>query len=216
MEDYLGTIRSVDRNLGRIMEYLEQNGLAENTMIIYTSDQGFYLGEHGWFDKRFMYEESFRTPLIIKYPGVIEPGSRNRELVQNIDFAPTMLEAARTEIPDDIQGRSLVPLFENNREEWRDGLYYHYYEYPGIHMVKRHYGIRTDRYKLIHFYYDVDEWELYDLQEDPMELNNLYDNPEYAEVQQRLHNELEELRDYYGDSKELDQMFLEKDLGGEE
>lgn len=215
MEDYLGVLRSVDRNLGRLLDYLEENGLSENTMIIYTSDQGFYLGEHGWFDKRFMYEESFRTPLIIKYPSQIEAGSKNEDLVQNIDIAPTILQAAGLQIPEEIQGESLFPLFKGENENWRDELYYHYYEYPAEHAVKRHYGIRTDRYKLIHFYYDIDEWELYDLQEDPNEMMNVYSDPEYANVRGELHRRLEDLREYYGDSDELTQQFLEAELGEE-
>ncbi len=216
MEDYLGVVRSVDRNLGRLLEYLDENGLAENTMIVYTSDQGFYLGEHGWFDKRFMYEESFRTPLIIRYPSEIQAGSKNNDLVQNIDFAPTILDVAGAEVPQEIQGESLTPFFAGNNENWRDELYYHYYEYPAEHAVKRHYGIRTDRYKLIHFYYDIDEWELYDLENDPQEMNNVYNVPEYAEVRDSLHQELEQLREYYQDSDELSKQFLKRDLAEEE
>ena len=158
MEDYMGSIQSVDDNVGRLMEYLGTNGLDKNTLIVYTSDQGFYLGEHGWFDKRFMYEESFRTPLIVSWPGVVEAGSENTDLVQNLDFAQTFLEAAGIRPPDDMQGKSLLPLLKGEKVEWRDALYYHYYEYPGAHSVKRHYGVRTDRYKLIHFYNDIDEW----------------------------------------------------------
>ena len=158
MQDYLASLKSVDRNIGRLLDYLDKNELTNNTIVVYTSDQGFYLGEHGWFDKRFMYEPSFRTPLIIRYPPLIEAGSINNDLVQNIDFAPTFLDLARTKIPNDMQGMSLLPLFSNKNSNWRDALYYHYYEYPGIHMVKRHFGVRTKRYKLIHFYYDVDEW----------------------------------------------------------
>jgi len=212
MEDYLGSIRSVDRNIGRLLNYLDEHGLTENTLVVYTSDQGFYLGEHGWFDKRFMYEESFRTPLIMRFPGRIAPGSENRQLVQNLDLTPTMLEMAGVNIPADMQGRSLAPLFGESPVEWRDALYYHYYEYPGIHEVKRHYGVATDRYKLIHFYYDVDEWELYDLQEDPQEMNNVYDDPVYADIRTQLHQRLTELRVQYQDSRELDQQFMEQDL----
>jgi len=212
MEDYLACIKRVDANIGRLLDYLDAHGLAENTLIIYTSDQGFYLGEHGWFDKRFMYEPSFRTPLIIRWPERIVPGQVNTDLVQNIDFAPTMLDAAGLTIPGDMQGSSLIPLFTGQNENWRDALYYHYYEFPSIHMVKRHYGVKTARYKLIHFYYDVDEWELYDLQNDPDEMMNLYDKPEYAEIQKGLHKRLEELREQYGDSDALTQEMLEKDL----
>ncbi|MCB9501649.1 MAG: sulfatase [Deferribacteres bacterium] len=212
MQDYLGVINSVDSNVGRLMDYLEKNGLAENTLIIYTSDQGFYLGEHGWFDKRFMYEESFRTPLIMRWPEKIKPGQANTDLVQNIDFAPTILAAAGIEAPADMQGKSMVPLFKGKNEGWREALYYHYYEFPSIHMVKRHYGVRTDRYKLIHFYYDIDEWELYDLEKDPQELKNVYNEPEYAAIKKNLHKKLEELRIQYKDSDELTQKMLEDDL----
>ncbi len=213
MEDYLGVIKSVDRNVGRILTYLDENGLSENTMVIYTSDQGFYLGEHGWFDKRFMYEESFRTPLLIRYPNHITPGSKNTDLVQNIDFAPTVLDVAGVEIPEDMQGLSLRPLFKNDTVSWRDALYYHYYEYPGIHMVKRHYGVRTERYKLIRFYYDIEAWELYDLEKDPQELHNVYGTPDYAEVQEQLHTRVEELRVQYQDASDsLNQAYVERDI----
>jgi arylsulfatase A-like enzyme len=212
LEDYLGTIVSVDRNIGRVLDYLDENGLSENTLVIYTSDQGFYLGEHGWFDKRFMYEESFRTPLLIRYPPMIEAGSANADLVQNIDFAPTLLELAGLEVPEDMQGLSLLPILNEEETEWRDELYYHYYEYPGIHAVKRHYGIRTEPYKLIRFYYDVEEWELYDLEVDPGELNNVYESDDYAEIREELHQRLADLRIQYQDSDELDQQFIEYDL----
>ncbi len=213
IEDYLGVIKSVDRNIGRLLDYLDENNLTENTMVVYTSDQGFFLGEHGWFDKRFMYEESFRTPLLIRYPNHINAGSVNEDLVQNIDFAPTILDVAGADIPKDIQGLSLKPLFNSNSSEWRDALYYHYYEYPGIHMVKRHYGIRTDRYKLIRFYYDIEAWELYDLEKDPQELNNVYNNPDYAEVQEMMHQRLQEIRVQYDDaSDELNQQWIDSDI----
>jgi arylsulfatase A-like enzyme len=213
MEDYLAVISSVDRNIGRLLEELDQQGLTDNTLVIYTSDQGFYLGEHGWFDKRFMYEESFRTPLLVRYPGVIEAGSTDEHLVQNIDFAPTVLEVAGVEIPKDMQGRSLVPLFNTKPDKWRDALYYHYYEYPGIHMVKRHYGVRTERYKLIRFYYDIEAWELYDLEADPQELNNVYNDPDYAEVQQKMHTRLQEIRHQYQDASDsLNRDWINKDL----
>lgn len=212
MQDYLGSIKSVDRNVGRLLKYLDDSGLAENTIVVYTSDQGFYLGEHGWFDKRFMYEPSFRTPLIIRWPGKIKPHQVNEDLVQNLDFAPTLLDAAGAQIPGDMQGKSMLPLFAGEDDNWRDALYYHYYEYPGIHMVKRHYGVRTDRYKLIHFYYDVDEWELYDLEKDPEEMNNVYDDSEYADVRERLHKRLKELRKQYKDTDEVTQRMLQEDL----
>ncbi|MDL2308630.1 sulfatase [Bacteroidales bacterium OttesenSCG-928-B11] len=199
MQDYLTTIKSVDDNIGRLYNHLKENNLLENTLIVYVSDQGFYLGEHGWFDKRFMYEESFRTPLIMRYPKIIKANSVNYDLVQNIDYAETFLDLAGITIPDDMQGRSLLPLLRGEKVEWRDALYYHYYEYPSIHAVKRHYGVRTDRYKLIHFYYDIDEWELYDLQNDPKEMNNVIDAPQYQEIKKMLMKRLAELREEYGD-----------------
>ncbi len=212
LEDYLGVIKAVDRNIGRVLDYLDNNNLSENTLVVYTSDQGFYLGEHGWFDKRFMYEESFRTPLLIRYPAVIKANATNSDLVQNIDLAPTMLDIAGLDIPNAMQGQSLVPLFGGDNAKWRDALYYHYYEYPGIHMVKRHYGVRTDQYKLIRFYYDIEAWEMYDLEKDPDEMNNVYNNPAYSEVQKMLHKRLEELRVQYKDSDSLNQKWIAHDL----
>jgi len=212
LEDYLGVIKSVDRNIGRVLDYLDDNHLSENTMVIYTSDQGFFLGEHGWFDKRFMYEESFRTPLLIKFPNTIKPKSVNNDLVQNIDFAPTILEVAGVDIPKDMQGKSMLPLFSDDNSNWREALYYHYYEYPGIHMVKRHYGVRTKRYKLIRFYYDIEAWELYDLKKDPKELNNVYGDSNYKEIQLEMHKKLEELRIKYKDSDSLNNTFIKSDL----
>ena len=212
MQDYLGTIQSVDEGVGEVLDFLEENGLSENTIVIYTSDQGFYLGEHGWFDKRFMYEESLRTPLLMSYPKEIKAGTEIDELVQNLDFAPTLLDYARVPIPEEMQGASFRKLVSKENSEWRDAIYYTYYEYPSVHMVKRHYGVRTDQYKLIHFYYDVDEWELYDLEADPNEMRNVYDNPEYAEVQKMMHIRLNEMRKKYGDSDENNQRFLEEYL----
>ncbi|MFD2203349.1 sulfatase [Shivajiella indica] len=213
MQDYLGTIASVDENVGRVLDYLEANGLMENTIIVYTSDQGFYLGEHGWFDKRFVYDESFKTPLLIAWPGKVKAGSRSDELVQNLDFAQTFLEAAGIPQPEDMQGESLIPLLTGQSEKWtRDAVYYHYYEYPSIHMVKRHYAIVTKEYKLIHFYYDVDEWELFDRVNDPQEMKNVYNDPSYAEIRKKLHKDLEEIRKKYGDSSEISQKLLEEYL----
>ncbi len=210
LRDYLKTVKSVDDGIGRIMDYLEENGLLDNTVIIYTSDQGFYLGEHGWYDKRFMYEESLSTPLLVRYPPEIRAGTEVNEMVQNLDLAPTILDYAGVTIPGDMQGGSFRGLVAGEKvDNWRDAIYYHYYEYPAVHMVKRHYGVRTDRYKLIHFYYDVDEWEMYDLYEDPDEMNSIYGEPEYSEIQAMLHNKLEELREKYGDSDELAQEFLQ-------
>jgi arylsulfatase A-like enzyme len=195
MYDYLATIVSVDESVGRILDYLEESGINENTLVIYTSDQGFYLGEHGWFDKRFMYEESYRTPLVIKWPGQIKPGSVNNDIVSNLDFAQTFLDVAGASDPGDMQGRSMLPLLRGEDvDDWRKAHYYHYYEFPGFHSVKRHYGIATERYKLMHFYYDIDEWEMYDLVSDPHEMQNIYDKPSYASVREDLHIRLDELR----------------------
>ena len=205
MRDYLKTLKSLDDNVGRVLDYLEESGLADNTLVVYTSDQGFYMGEHGWFDKRFMYEESFHTPLLMRLPG----GKKGKidQMVQNIDYAPTFLELAGAPIPDDIQGVSLFPLLKGeNPSDWRTSLYYHFYEYPAEHKVKRHYGVRNNRYKLIHFYNDIDEWELYDLQKDPHELHNVYAAPEYADVKAQMMHELDSLQVMYDDPiRELNQ-----------
>jgi arylsulfatase A-like enzyme len=211
MQDYLATIAAVDENVGRVLNYLDENNLSENTIVVYTSDQGFYLGEHGWFDKRFIYDESFKTPLLIKWPEKIKPGSVSDEMVQNLDFAQTFLDAAGVKAPDDMQGESLMPLLTGENGHWdRDAVYYHYYEYPGFHMVKRHYGIVTKDYKLAHFYYDIDEWELYDRKKDPLELNNVYHDPAYEDVVKKLTLKLKEMRKKYKDSEELDQYFIDK------
>jgi len=207
VKDYLRCVKAVDENIGRMLDWLDESGLAENTIVIYSSDQGWFLGEHGWYDKRWMYEESLRMPLIVRWPSVTPPGSRSEALVQNLDFAPTFLDIAGVSVPDAMQGRSLVPLLDGTTpDDWRDSLYYHYYEYPAVHSVRRHYGVRTKRYKLIHFYH-LGEWELYDLQKDPDEVNNVYGDPEYAEVTQRLKAELERLRDQYNVTGEADREF---------
>ena len=209
MQDYLATISSVDDNVGRVLDYLEETGLDKNTIVVYTSDQGFYLGEHGWFDKRFIYDQSFKTPLLIKWPNVIKPGITNDELVQNLDYAQTFLEAAMIDIPDDMQGESLIPLLKGNSQEWtRDAVYYHYYEYPSVHMAKRHYGIVNKDFKLVHFYFDVDEWELYDRLNDPNEMKNVYYDPNYKDVVEALTSELIDLRKKYKDSDELSRSFI--------
>ncbi|MEM7791721.1 MAG: sulfatase [Verrucomicrobiota bacterium] len=207
LKDYLRCTKSVDDSVGELMAHLEKSGLAENTIVFYSSDQGFYMGEHGWFDKRFMYEESFRTPLIAWWPGKIEAGSVNTDLVQNIDIASTFLELAGLPIPEDLHGRSILPLLAGQSpENWRDSLYYHYYEYPGVHSVRRHEGVFSGRYKLIRFYgKDVprgEEWELFDLERDPSEMNNIYENPEYTTIVTALKRELAELRDQYGVTEE--------------
>lgn len=213
MQDYLGCIAGVDENVGRVLDYLEKSGLADRTLVVYTSDQGFYLGEHGWFDKRFMYEESLRMPLLMRFPGQIQSGRVDNHLVTNLDFAPTFLEMSNLIIPEYLQGISLASLAKNEPvHKWRDAIYYHYYEYPSVHMVKRHYGIRTQRYKLIHFYYDTDQWEMYDLKKDPKELNNIYHDPAYSEIAAELKSKLDSLQNRYEDSEALAQEFLQQDL----
>jgi len=213
MQDYLGTIASVDENVGRVLDYLEANGLMENTIIVYTSDQGFYLGEHGWFDKRFIYNESFKTPLLVSWPGKIKAGTKSDEMVQNLDFAQTFLEAAGVPAPSDMQGESLIPILTGNEDKWtRDAVYYHYYEYPAVHMVKRHYAIVTKEYKLVHYYFDVDEWELIDRLKDPNEMKNVYEDPAYTDIKKDLHARLEQLRKKYGDSSELSQSYIDRYL----
>ena len=195
LTDYLHCIASVDRNIGRLLDYLDESGLGKNTIVVYSSDQGFFLGEHGYFDKRFTYEESFRTPLMMRYPGFNRKGEIT-ELVQNIDLAPTFLDFVGVQIPSEIQGTSLKPLLldENPPTHWRKALYYHYYEYPGEHGTRRHYGIRTNRYKLIHFYYDFDEWEFFDLRADPNERHNAYLDPQYSSIIKTLKIQLDSLR----------------------
>ena len=213
MQDYLGSISSVDDNVGRVLDYLEENELDDNTIVVYTSDQGFYLGEHGWFDKRFIYNESFKTPLLIRWPNKIKPGIKRTEMVQNLDFAQTFLEAANIIQPKDMQGQSILPLLLGNEKDWtRDAVYYHYYEYPAVHMVKRHYGIVTEKFKLAHFYYDIDEWELYDRFADPNEMMNVYGNPAYQDIVIELKNKLADLRIKYKDSSELDLYYINKYL----
>lgn len=201
MRDYLACVRSLDDNIGRLLDYLKANGLDKNTLIVYTSDQGFYMGEHGWFDKRFMYEQSLRTPLLMHLPEGYTGRGEVKEMVQNIDYAPTFLDLAGVEIPEEIQGESLKPLLLGDKPvNWRNAIYYHYYEFPNEHMVKRHYGIRTDRYKLIHFYNDIDEWEFYDLKTDPEEMHNLIHSGEYAEKIEEVKKKLEDLQELYEDT----------------
>jgi len=201
IKDYLRCVSSVDDSVGRVMDFLEDAGLAEDTVVVYTSDQGFYLGEHGWFDKRFMYEESLRMPLIVRFPAEIAPRVAD-EMVLNLDFAPTFLDYAGAPIPPDMQGESLRPVLAGRTPpDWRRSIYYHYYEYPGSPNIKRHYGVRTERHKLIRFYYDIEAWELYDLEKDPRELNNVYEDPAYAAVVAELKAELERLRARYGDTE---------------
>ncbi len=212
MQDYLACIASVDEGVGKLLDYLKTSGLDKNTIVVYTSDQGFYLGEHGWFDKRFIYDESFKTPLLIKWPNVVQPGSKNNQMVQNLDFAQTFLEAAQIKAPADMQGESLVPILKGKGQKFRDAAYYHYYEYPGQHTVKRHYGIITEKYKLVHFYYDIDEWELYDRLNDKNEMKNVYNDPKYTKIRADLHLKLRKIRIKYKDSEALDKQYLSKTL----
>ena len=202
LEDYLGTILSVDESVGKILDYLDNNGLSENTIVIYTSDQGFYLGEHGWFDKRFMYEESLSMPLVIRYPREIKGQQKLDEIVLNLDFAPTFLDYAGIKAPKSMQGYSIRNLVSGKQKsKWRKSMYYHYYEFPhGWHFVKKHYGIRTDRYKLIHFYDDIDAWEFYDLKDDPNEINNIYNDPNYKSEINVTKRKLYELQDEFKDT----------------
>ena len=199
MEDYLSCIYTVDENIGRLMNYLEESGLDENTIVIYTSDQGFFLGEHGWYDKRFMYDESHRMPLLISVPGL--SSIKDRHMITNADFAPTILSLAGIDPPIGMQGESFHEILQGAEPEaWRESVYYHYFEYPAVHSVKRHYGVRTEKYKLIHFYYDIDEWELYDMKNDPDEMNNLVHDPECVLVVSEMKSELERLRVHYQDT----------------
>ncbi|MDR0796664.1 MAG: sulfatase [Tannerella sp.] len=213
LRDYLKCISSVDDNVGRVLNYLEQIGELDNTIIIYTSDQGFYLGEHGWFDKRFMYEESLKTPFVIRYPKAIKSaGSVTNAMIQNLDFAPTLLDLAGVSVPNDIQGESFKEVLTGKKQTAKEALYYHYYEYPMPHAVKKHYGVRTDRYKLIHFYNDIDEWELFDLQNDPNEMKNLIHDPSQAENIKSLKVKLAELQVKYEDTDPTSDAYLAEQL----
>ena len=204
MRDYMKVVKSLDDNVGRVLDYLKEKDLLENTLVVYTSDQGFYMGEHGWFDKRFMYEESMRTPLIMHLPKDFDKKGDIPQLVQNIDYAPTFLDLAGVPVPSDMQGVSLLPLLKGeNPENWRKSLYYHFYEYPAEHAVKRHYGVRTDKYKMIHFYNDIDVWELYDLEKDPEEMYNVFEVPAYKEVVDFMNRELIHLQRQYNDTLAL-------------
>ena len=191
------------------MGTLEELGLDENTVVIYSSDQGFYIGDHGWYDKRWMYEESLKMPLIVKWPGVAEAGSKSTQMVQNLDYASTFLDMAGANIPKDLQGQSLVPLLKGEQDgKFRDAIYYHYYEYPSVHMVPRHYGIRTERYKLMNIY-QFGVWEQYDLQEDPDELTNIYETAD-KELVAEMTQKLEDLRKHYDDNSHEAEYSLEK------
>ena len=206
MRDYAKVVKSLDDNVGRVLDYLEENGLLDNTLVVYTSDQGFYMGEHGWFDKRFMYQESFSTPLVMRLPKGLDRRGDIDEMVQNIDYAPTFLELAGAPVPEDMDGVSLLPLLEDKHPaDWRKSLYYHYYEFPAEHNVRRHYGVMTEQYKLMHFYPEpnaenpIDEWELYDLKADPTEMNNIYGKPGTEDITKQMQQELKKLQLQYKD-----------------
>ncbi|HEY3129927.1 MAG TPA: sulfatase [Acidobacteriota bacterium] len=204
IKDYLRCVASVDDNVGRLLDYLDQAGLKNNTIVVYTSDQGFFLGDHNWFDKRFMYEESLRMPFLIRFPGKIQPGTINNDMILNVDFAPTFLEYAGVPVPGDMQGRSIVPLLRGGKPKgWRTSMYYRYYHYPQDHRVQPHYGIRTERYKLIYFN-KINEWELFDLKKDPREMNSVYNDPDYARVIKKLKIELYRLKRELKDNDQFD------------
>jgi arylsulfatase A-like enzyme len=212
MQDYLACVQSVDDNIGRFLDYLEKAGLAENTIVIYTSDQGFFLGEHNFYDKRFMYEESLRTPFIVRWPQRIKAGTVSKAMILNLDFAPTFLAAAGAQIPADMQGRSLLPLFTGKTpKDWRTSMYYRYY-HPGHHNVAPHYGVRTMRHKLIYFN-KLDQWELYDLQKDPGEMRNLYSDPRYAKTLEQLKKELLRLKKECKDDDQFANELPKDDVG---
>jgi arylsulfatase A-like enzyme len=214
IKEYLRCVASIDDNVGRLLDYLDEADLTDNTMVIYTSDQGFFLGDHGWYDKRFMYEESLRMPFVVSYPQEIEPGSSCDAMALNVDFAETWLDYAGLSIPDDMQGNSLRPLFNSETPEgWQTAMYYRYWMHLTHHYVSAHYGVRTSRYKLIYYYGEalgtagsVDEpktpeWELFDLDKDPLELNNVYHHPDYADVVVDLKKELYRLKAEVGDEE---------------
>jgi arylsulfatase A-like enzyme len=212
IKDYLRCVAGVDEAVGQLLDYLKENGLEENTVVIYTSDQGFYLGEHGWFDKRWMYEPSFRMPFAIQYPKKIKAGSQNKELLLNIDFAPTILDLAGAPIPKEIQGESFKNQLTGEKYTGRDAVYYHYYEYPFWHKVQPHYGVSTGKYKLIHYYYDMDEWELFDLKSDKDEMNNLYGTAGYENITATLKDKIKELQKQYNDDMSLEEMRAMTDI----
>ncbi len=214
IKDYLRCVASVDDNVGRLLDYLDQAGLTDNTVVVYTSDQGFFLGDHGWYDKRFMYEESLRMPLLVRYPREIKPGTITDDIALNIDFASTFLDLAGVTPPAELQGQSLRPVLRGSTpHDWRRSMYYRYYEYGdegrgGWHNVRQHFGVRTQRHKLIRFHNGIDAWELYDLQNDPHELKNIYDDPAYRDVVKELKAELARLQKQYRDAPEHDRAYL--------
>ncbi len=202
-KDYLRCVKSVDDGIGEVLDYLDEAGLADNTIVIYSSDQGWFLGEHGWFDKRWMYEESLRTPLLARWPGKIAPGSTNDDIVSNLDFAETFLDLAGIAVPSDMQGRSIVPLLKGNTPaDWRKVFYYHYYENPGGHNVARHYGVTDGKNKLVRYYAlegkAIDDWELFDLSKDPNEMQSVFGSSDYSDVQSKLLTQLSEAREKFG------------------
>lgn len=204
IKDYLACVKSVDDNIGRVLKYLKENNLEENTIVVLTSDQGFYLGDHGFFDKRFIYEESIKMPFMVKYPKKIKPGAVNEDIIRNIDFAPTLLELAGIKTTQKVQGKSFKPiLFGKTPKDWEQAMYYHYYEFPYWHHVQPHYGIRTQKYTLAHFYYNIDVWELYDLEKDPQQIHNIISDPQYTNVVSKLKLELQELMGKYENNKSL-------------
>lgn len=204
IKDYLACVKSVDDNIGRVLDYLKKNNLEENTVIVITSDQGFYLGDHGFFDKRFIYEESLRMPFMVKYPKKIKSGSVNEDIITNIDFAPTLLELANIDTNQQMQGKSFVDILEGKTpKNWQKAMYYHYYEFPFWHHVQPHYGIRTQKYTLAHFYYNIDVWELYDLEKDPKQMNNIIDDASYSPIIKDLKTQLKQLMITYENDKRL-------------
>jgi arylsulfatase A-like enzyme len=212
MKDYLRCAKSVDDSVGRLLAELKAEGLESNTVVIYSSDQGFYNGEHGWFDKRWIYEESIHMPFIIRWPGVVKPGTRFTEFIQNIDYAETFVDMAGGKIPDGLHGHSLVPVLRGETPtDWRKSVYYHWYETVG-HNVPKHYGVRTDEYTLVYFY-TTDEWELYDLKKDPQQLRSVYADPAYAKVVVEMKAELTRLREQFKDSDALEKAADEKTGG---
>jgi len=214
MQDYLACVQSVDDSVGRLLEYLDKNGLAENTLVIYTSDQGFFLGDHGLYDKRFMYEEALRMPFLARWQGKIKPGTQSDAIAINPDFAPTFLAAAGEAVPADMQGHSLLPLLKGaSPKDWRTSMYYRYYDDPGAHQTRVHYGVRTDRYKLIHFW-TKDQWELYDLVEDPKELKNIYNDPAHRETVVKLKKELVRLQTELKDTGQFTEVVPPRDVSG--
>ena len=216
IKDYLACVKSVDDNIGRVLNYLKQNNLEENTIVVLTSDQGFYLGDHGFFDKRFIYEESLRMPFIVKYPKKIKAGSVNNDIITNIDFAPTLIELADIKMTQKVQGESFKPiLFGNTPKNWEQAMYYHYYEFPFWHHVQPHYGIRTQKYTLAHFYYNIDVWELYDLEKDPNQMHNIIAAPQYTNIIADLKSQLKTLMEKYENDKSLADFraITDKDFG---